>query len=314
MLFDFSLSRAPLENIRAGTPQYVDPFLSMRRPQRWDLQAERYSAAITLYEMTTGVLPRWGDGQSDPALVHVPLHLDAERFDPAVRDTLTPFFSRALHREVSERFDNAEQMRDAWMAAFAQAEVKAPTGTAPSAELARAVAAVDLDTPLSSLPLGAHAAQAPRSAGCPHRAAPAGGSHVRGVGHAWRGQPTPAVASPWRSWHPWPLASRKCVPGPAFPKPHPHGRPAAPPSPTRTPSAVVISSRKPCWMPTVRDPQRPTCAPCARALLGLDADGHPSGSAWLDVPALEDVLSQPTPTIRDGIGLIRPRLEGQTAG
>lgn len=40
----------------------------MRRPLRWDLQAERYSAAITLYEMTTGVLPRWGDGPSDPVL------------------------------------------------------------------------------------------------------------------------------------------------------------------------------------------------------------------------------------------------------
>ena len=44
VLFDFSLSRCSPENIRAGTPGYLDPFLPLRKPPRWDLQAERFSA------------------------------------------------------------------------------------------------------------------------------------------------------------------------------------------------------------------------------------------------------------------------------
>ncbi len=69
VLFDFSLSGTPVENIRAGTPIYLDPFLRHRKPPRWDLYAERFAAAVTLYEMATGTLPKWGDGQSDPAML-----------------------------------------------------------------------------------------------------------------------------------------------------------------------------------------------------------------------------------------------------
>jgi serine/threonine protein kinase len=75
VLFDFSLSAQPLEQIEAGTPQYSDPFLGDRPTKRWDLQAERYSAAVTLYEMTTAVLPKWGDGKSDPRLTKDELRL-----------------------------------------------------------------------------------------------------------------------------------------------------------------------------------------------------------------------------------------------
>ena len=68
ILFDFSLARAPLDNIRVGTPGYSDPFLVNRKPRRWDLEAERYSAAVTLYEMTLGegVLPAVGRRQVRP--------------------------------------------------------------------------------------------------------------------------------------------------------------------------------------------------------------------------------------------------------
>ncbi len=44
-LFDFSLSRTPPENIAAGTRPYLDPFLRLRRPARWEQYAERYAAA-----------------------------------------------------------------------------------------------------------------------------------------------------------------------------------------------------------------------------------------------------------------------------
>ena len=99
VLFDFSLSRAPAEQIQVGTHPYLDPFLSQRRPPRWDQAAERYAAGVTLYEMAAGVLPRWGDGQSDPALTDAELTVEAERFDPAVRDDLAAFFRKALDRD-----------------------------------------------------------------------------------------------------------------------------------------------------------------------------------------------------------------------
>jgi serine/threonine protein kinase len=80
ILFDFSLARAPLENISVGTEGYRDPFLKLRKPARWGLAAERYSAAVTLYEMTLGhgVLPQWGSDKSDPALTNDGLVIDAE--------------------------------------------------------------------------------------------------------------------------------------------------------------------------------------------------------------------------------------------
>ena len=54
VLFDFSLSRILPDNIRAGTTGYLDPLLPLRQPPRWDLHAERYAAAVTLYELAAG--------------------------------------------------------------------------------------------------------------------------------------------------------------------------------------------------------------------------------------------------------------------
>lgn len=51
VLFDFSLSSVPADNIRCGTSAYLDPFLTDRKPVRWDSAAERYALALTLYEM-----------------------------------------------------------------------------------------------------------------------------------------------------------------------------------------------------------------------------------------------------------------------
>jgi hypothetical protein len=68
VLSDFSLSRAPVETITAGTRPYLEPFLPDRRPPRWDLHAERYAAAVTLHEMLTGTPPSFGDGLTEPRL------------------------------------------------------------------------------------------------------------------------------------------------------------------------------------------------------------------------------------------------------
>ena len=100
-LFDFSLSRLPLDNIRAGTPDYMEPFLALR--PRWDPHAERFSAAMVLYEMATGTLPRWGNGQSAPHLIPDEVTIASNLFDSQVRQPLSAFFATALRRAPDER-------------------------------------------------------------------------------------------------------------------------------------------------------------------------------------------------------------------
>jgi serine/threonine protein kinase len=53
VLFDFSLSRAGAAAVTAGTPPYLDPFLDSPERGRFDSAAERYSAAVVLFEMAT---------------------------------------------------------------------------------------------------------------------------------------------------------------------------------------------------------------------------------------------------------------------
>jgi serine/threonine protein kinase len=119
VLFDFSLCRTPADNLTAGTHPYLDPFLSLRRPPRWDLYAERFALAVTLYEMAVGQPPTWGDGQTSPAMLDVEASIESEVFDPVTREGFTGFFSKALRRDYRERFDNAEDMLRAWRAIFA---------------------------------------------------------------------------------------------------------------------------------------------------------------------------------------------------
>ena len=117
-LFDFSLSRAPLDNIRAGTVPYLDPFLCNRRPARWDLHAERFAAGMTLHELATGTLPTWGSAGQDPASSTDEVSLDIEKLDASVRDGLAVFFAKVLHRDHNKRFDNADEMYLAWKTVF----------------------------------------------------------------------------------------------------------------------------------------------------------------------------------------------------
>lgn len=163
ILFDFSLTRAPLDNIHVGTEGYRDPFLKLRKPAKWDLAAERYSAAVTLYEMTLGhgVLPQWGRDKSDPALTNDQLVLDAEKFDPGVRDGLVAFFNKALHREPGERYDNAYDMQTAWRQVFTESEQrKITTTTGEEIVLGVSLEQATLGTPVSALGLSARARNA----------------------------------------------------------------------------------------------------------------------------------------------------------
>lgn len=158
VLFDFSLSRTPPENIKAGTQGYLDPMLPLRK--RWDLYAERYAAAATLFELATGMLPRWGDGRSEPSQVECDAKVDAELFDPALRETLVPFFGKALLRDASQRHHNGEEMLREWRACFEAIEA-ADAGTETSLEeLQQRLASANFDSSIHELNLGTRATNA----------------------------------------------------------------------------------------------------------------------------------------------------------
>ncbi|WP_211244411.1 BREX system serine/threonine kinase PglW [Actinospica robiniae] len=126
VLFDFSLAGYPVEQIKAGTEGYLDPFLgSLKRPH-YDPHAERYAVAVTLHEMASGELPEWGSGkvdpkQTDPEQEPYP-KIASEAFDASIRDGLTRFFRRALHRDTAERYPDFKAMSDDWKRVFLLAD------------------------------------------------------------------------------------------------------------------------------------------------------------------------------------------------
>jgi serine/threonine protein kinase len=169
VLFDFSLAGLAADNLQAGTPGYIDPFLGTGNRRNWDRAAERYATAVTLYEMATGVRPVWGDGQTLPQLLKDVDHpnLDGDLLPEGVRASLLTFFQRALHREAARRFDSAVAMREAWAKALEGNTVTlVGTGTAeaPTQTLAQAldaaVAGAGTDTIIPSLPLSMRAQNA----------------------------------------------------------------------------------------------------------------------------------------------------------
>jgi serine/threonine protein kinase len=164
-LFDFSLSALDPAAVTAGTPAYRDPGVPTRG--RWDAAADRYAAAITLYELLTGTRPRPAT-DSD-----LEVELDAERFDAAVRGRLVAFFRRTFARDLSLRQEDADTLRSEWVACLVASPGTSPPGplslkgegeerggegpesrvSAPSAPLLDLAALTD-DTPVEALPLG----------------------------------------------------------------------------------------------------------------------------------------------------------------
>lgn len=154
VLFDFSMAATAPRALTAGTPQYRDPFLGQGGRLTYDSAAERYGAAVVLYEMATGKLPKYGaDPDADPASVPDELTIDSDAFDPAVREDLEAFFAVALSRDATCRHDTAEDMRRAWKAIFER------LGRF-TADTTGKVAAATLDSPLLEAGLSARAVSA----------------------------------------------------------------------------------------------------------------------------------------------------------
>jgi serine/threonine protein kinase len=154
VLFDFSLSRADATAVTAGTQHYLDPFLEDPGRGRFDSAAERYSAAVVLFEMATGSVPRFGDGLSDPASLTEEATIEPEIFAPAVAGQLTGFFRKALARKASQRFDTAADMLAAWQTVFAPVPKSVPDDADRRAADARP------ETPLTEAGLSARALSA----------------------------------------------------------------------------------------------------------------------------------------------------------
>jgi len=155
VLFDFSLTKAAASATSAGTPPYLDPFLTGRR-DRWDSAAERYAAAVVLFEMATGHTPVYGDDPSaKPDTIRDDAAITPAMFDPNLANHLVEFFTAALARDVAARQHTAGEMRAAWAAIFATDATTEPDETAD-----RLAAAATLATPLRESGLTARALSA----------------------------------------------------------------------------------------------------------------------------------------------------------
>ncbi|GAB2929875.1 BREX system serine/threonine kinase PglW [Streptomyces heilongjiangensis] len=131
VLIDFSLAGYPAKNTDAGTDGYLDPFVDAITRGSYDSHAERYAVAVTLHQMASGELPKWGDGSVLPRMTEAKdwpyPTIAAEAFDPAVRDGLVAFFQKALHRDAAKRYPELKPMRDAWRKVFLDASQTVPS-------------------------------------------------------------------------------------------------------------------------------------------------------------------------------------------
>lgn len=196
VLFDFSLSRAAASDITAGTPPYLDPFLGGAR-SRYDSAAERYSAAVVLFEMATGHTPVYGDPLADPASVLDDVTIEPGEFDGAVAQHLVPFFRLALARDAKLRQDTAAEMLEQWRGAFPNAATTAPENADALADAATAA------TPLEKSGLSARALSALEPLGVDTvgdlmAVDPVRLNALRGVAHATKREVS-TRASSWRT-------------------------------------------------------------------------------------------------------------------
>ncbi|MEU4319430.1 BREX system serine/threonine kinase PglW [Nocardia fluminea] len=152
-LFDFSMAGVDARSIEAGTPPYLDPFLGTSDRRQYDSAAERYGAAVVLYEMATGALPQYGpDPDANPFAIEHDATIDLTLFEPAVAMTMAEFFASTLSRETSRRPGTAEEMLRSWRRIFSELD------TAPT--IVETDQQADEATPLAESGLGVRAVSA----------------------------------------------------------------------------------------------------------------------------------------------------------
>lgn len=199
VLFDFSLSDESVDNISSGTPGYLDPYLGRGARKRYDRAAELYAVSATLFEMSTGGLPWWGTGNSQPLSPDDPPVVEPTAFEPAVAAQFAQLFRKALHPKAKSRFSSADELATAWHEIFATLDSGDETAEA-NQELAQAAV---LDTPLEKSGLSARA----RSAAARLDVTTVGGllgvhptkiNSIRGLGESYRKE-IQARVKEWRT-------------------------------------------------------------------------------------------------------------------
>lgn len=154
VLYDFSLTTANAGDVTIGTPDWRDPWLHTRG--RWDHHADQFAAAAVLYRMLTGTRPT----RSQHGKRTDQIHIEADRFDPGLRNRLLSFFKKAFAKDIDARFTSAEQMRQAWEQLFLNT-VFDQVASADNTALPKA----KLDTSVEMLGLSARARNALDRAG-----------------------------------------------------------------------------------------------------------------------------------------------------
>ena len=87
--------------------------------RQYDTAAERYGAAVVLFEMATGSTPCYGpDPNANPATVDDDVTLEPGMFESTIAPAMVEFFASALSRDAARRPDTAEDMLRAWRAVF----------------------------------------------------------------------------------------------------------------------------------------------------------------------------------------------------
>ncbi|MGV0850447.1 BREX system serine/threonine kinase PglW [Mycolicibacterium phlei] len=156
VMFDFSMAGVSPDNVEAGTPPYLDPFLGTGGRTRYDTAAERYGAAVVLFEMATGKTPHYGsDPGAHPATVNDDVTVEPQMFEAALAPAMVEFFTSALSRDISRRPGTAEDMVRAWKRAFDAAD---STATAQTSDIDAEKA--DITTALTAAGLSARAVSA----------------------------------------------------------------------------------------------------------------------------------------------------------
>ncbi|GIE99694.1 hypothetical protein Ari01nite_71590 [Paractinoplanes rishiriensis] len=231
VLYDFSLARVADRDTVSGTTPYLDPFLGPPDRPVFDDHAERFAAAVTLYEIATGVKPRWGDG-SDPRVTAAEVTVESALLDAAVRDRMTEFFRVALARRADRRHPGVAAMARAWRDAFlppvpkqhapakqpapapapqpapmpAPTKQPAPAKTAPAKTAPAKAASVNAapvkaapvkDAPAKAAPVNAAPAKAAPVNAAPAKAAPVNAAPVKDApAKAASAKTAPAKAAP----------------------------------------------------------------------------------------------------------------------
>jgi serine/threonine protein kinase len=120
LLFDFYLASVDATAVDVGTPAYKDPGLLLRG--RWDDAADRWAAAVTLYEMFTGTRPQPVSTATGPDELAV--RIEGDRIDADVRDGLVRFFKKAFLLGADRRYSTADDMREAFLQALRPADAR----------------------------------------------------------------------------------------------------------------------------------------------------------------------------------------------